>query len=151
MKCEVTVVQLCPAFWDPMDYTAHGILQARILEWVGIHFSRIFPTKRSNPGVPHCRRILYHLSHQGNPRILEWVAYSFSSTSSWPRNKTEVSCIEGGFFTNRATREPQFLVQSPFFFLFLSFFSIWINELILFIFSFLKLNLKKGKEDKKYK
>ena len=34
--------------------------------------------------------------------ILEWVAYPFSSVSSWPRNQTEVSCITGGFFTNGA-------------------------------------------------
>ena len=27
----------------------------------------IFPTQGSNPGLPHCRRILYHLSHQGSP------------------------------------------------------------------------------------
>ena len=26
----------------------------------------IFPTQGSNPGLPHCRRILYHLSHQGS-------------------------------------------------------------------------------------
>ena len=34
----------------------------------------IFPTQGSNPGFPPCRQILYHLSHQGSPRILEWVA-----------------------------------------------------------------------------
>ena len=32
----------------------------------------------------------------------EWVAYPFSSRSSWPRNRTRVSCIAGGFFTNWA-------------------------------------------------
>ena len=39
---------------------------------------RIFPTQGSNPGLPHCRLILYQLSHKGNPRILEWVVYPFS-------------------------------------------------------------------------
>ena len=34
----------------------------------------IFPTQGSNPGLQHCRWILYQLSHKGNPRILEWVA-----------------------------------------------------------------------------
>ena len=34
----------------------------------------IVPTQDSNPGLPHCRWILYQLSHKGNPRILEWVA-----------------------------------------------------------------------------
>ena len=39
---------------------------------------RIFPTQGSNPGLLHCRWILYQLSHKGSPRILEWVAYSIS-------------------------------------------------------------------------
>ena len=33
-------------------------------------------------------------------RILEWVAFPFSRRSSQPRNRTRVSCIAGGFFTN---------------------------------------------------
>ena len=36
----------------------------------------IFPTQESNPGLPHCRWILYQLSHKGSPRILEWVSQS---------------------------------------------------------------------------
>ena len=64
----------------------------------------IFPTHGSNPGLRHCRWILYQLSHKGSPRILEWVAYPFSTRSSRPRNQTRVSCIAGGFFTNRAFR-----------------------------------------------
>ena len=51
------------------------------------------------------RRILYQLSQQGSPRILERVAYPFSSRSSWPRNWTGVSYIAGRFFTSWATRE----------------------------------------------
>ena len=66
---------------------------------------RIFPTQVSNPGLPHCSRILYQLSHKESPRILEWVAYPFSIRSSQPRNWAGVSCIAGGFFTARATRE----------------------------------------------
>ena len=63
---------------DPMDYTVHGNLKARILEWVAFPLSRgIFPTQGSNPGLLHCRQILYQLSHKGSPRILEWVAYPF--------------------------------------------------------------------------
>ena len=37
----------------------------------------IFPTRGSNPGHPHCRWILYQLSHKGRPRTLEWVASPF--------------------------------------------------------------------------
>ena len=65
----------------------------------------IFPTQGSNPGLPHCRWILYQLSPKGSPRIPEWVAYPFSSRSSWPRNRIGVSCIAGGFFISWATRE----------------------------------------------
>ena len=68
-------------------------------------FQGVFPTQGSNPGLPHCRWILYQLSHKGSPRILEWVAYPFSRGSSWPRNQTGVSCITGGFSTNWAIRE----------------------------------------------
>ena len=60
----------------------------------------IFPTQGSNPGVLNCRWILYSLSYQGSPRILEWVAYPFSSRSPRHRNRTGVSCIAGGFFTS---------------------------------------------------
>ena len=58
-----------------------------------------FPTQGENPGLPHYRRILYQLSHQGSPRTLEWVAYPLSSGSSQPKNQTGVFCIAGGFFT----------------------------------------------------
>ena len=57
---EVKVAQSCPTLYDPMRYTVHGILQARILEWIAFPFSRgIFPTQGSNPGLPRCRWILY--------------------------------------------------------------------------------------------
>ena len=60
-------------------------------------------TQGSNPGLPHCWRILYRLNHQGSSRILEWVAYPFSRGSSQPRNRTRVSCIAGRFFTSWAS------------------------------------------------
>ena len=47
--------------------SVHGILQARILEWIVIPFSRgIFPTQESNPGLQHCSQILYQLSYEGS-------------------------------------------------------------------------------------
>ena len=60
----------------------------------------IFPTQGLNPDLLHCRQILYQLSHQESPGILEWVAYPFSSRSSRPRNRIRASCIAGGFFTS---------------------------------------------------
>ena len=66
----------------------------------------IFPIQGSNPGLLPCRWILYHVSHKGSPRILEWVGYPFSSGSSQPRNRTGVFCIAGDS-TNWAIREAQ--------------------------------------------
>ena len=55
---------------NPMDYTIHGIFQARILERVAFPFlQRIFPTQELNRGHLHFRRILYQLSYQGNPYV----------------------------------------------------------------------------------
>ena len=65
------------------------------------------PTQGLNPGLPHCRLILYHLSHQGSPKILKWAAYPFFRGSSQPRNRTRVSWIAGRFFTNWAMSEAQ--------------------------------------------
>ena len=74
------VVQLCPTVCDPMDYSPPdssvcGNSPGQNIG-VGFHalFQRIFPTQGSNSGLPHCRWILYCLSHQGNQRILEWAA-----------------------------------------------------------------------------
>ena len=61
---------------QPMDCSlpgssVHGILQARILEWIAIPFSRgIFLTQGSNLGLLHCWWVLYCLSHQGRPTRL---------------------------------------------------------------------------------
>ena len=80
----------------------HGLNSPGQNTGMGSHslLQRIFPTQGSKPGLLHCRRIPYQLSHKGSPRILEWVAYPFSRGSSQPRNRTGVSCIAGGFFTS---------------------------------------------------
>ena len=75
-KNEVKVTQSCPTLCNPMDHTVHGIFQARILEWVAIPFSGTFPTQGLNPGLLHCRRILYQLSHREAQmnRVYHWNA-----------------------------------------------------------------------------
>ena len=99
-------LQSCPTLCDPMDCSlpgssVHGDSPDKN---TGVSCpalpQRIFPTQGSNPGLPHCRQILYHLSHQGSPRILEWVAYPFSRGASRPRDQTMVSRTAGGFFTS---------------------------------------------------
>ena len=65
-EVKVKVTQSCLTLCDPMDYSVHEILQAR---------------------------------------ILEWVAFLFSSGSSQPRDQTQVYRIAGKFFTKWAMRE----------------------------------------------
>ena len=48
---KVKVNQLCPTFCNPLDYTVHGILQARILEWVAFPFARGSSQSRNQPRV----------------------------------------------------------------------------------------------------
>ena len=47
LSMKVKVTQSCLTLCDPMDFTVHGILQARILEWVAFPFSGDLP----NPGI----------------------------------------------------------------------------------------------------
>ena len=103
MKVKMKITQLCLTLCDPVDYASHTGQNTG----VGNHslLQGIFPTQGLDPDLLPCRQILYQLSHQGSPRILEWVAHPFPSGSSWPRNQTRVSCIAGGFFTNWAIRE----------------------------------------------
>ena len=65
MRVKVKVTQSYLTLCDPMGYTVHGILQARILEWVAYLFSRDLPIQESNWDLLHCRQILYQLSYQG--------------------------------------------------------------------------------------
>ena len=72
LPVKVEVTQSCPTLCDPMDcslpvFSVHGILQARILEWVAISFSRGSSQPRDGSQVSCiCRQVLYHLSHQGS-------------------------------------------------------------------------------------
>ena len=95
-------VQLFGTLWTIACYAPLSRGFSRQEYWSGLHtlLQGIFPTQGSNPGFPHCRWILYHLSHQGSPRIPEWVVYPFSRGNSWPRNQIRVSCIAGRFLTS---------------------------------------------------
>ena len=66
-KMKVKVTQSCLTLCDPMDYSPWnspgqntGVGSLSLLQG-------IFPTQGSNPGLPHCRWILYQLSHKGSP------------------------------------------------------------------------------------
>ena len=88
---------LCHSPWNSLGQKS-GVGNLSLLQLV-------FSTQGSNPGLSHCRRTLYQLSHKRRPRTLKWVAYPFSRGSSWPRNWIGVSCTAGGFLTNWAIRE----------------------------------------------
>ena len=74
--CCCLAAELCLTLCDPMDSnlsgsSVHEIFQERILEWVAISFSRgSFPTQGLNPGLLHCRQILYRLSYKGSPYMI---------------------------------------------------------------------------------
>ena len=74
---------------SPPGSSVHGTFQPRILERLPFPSPGIFPTQGSNPGLLHCRQILYHQSHQGSPRdrILSlsqnWPMLSQNPASWW--------------------------------------------------------------------
>ena len=60
---------------------------------VGCHFflQRIFLTQGSNPGLPHCRQTLYHLSHKGSSSSIPGLGRSSGEGNSYP---LQCSCLE---------------------------------------------------------
>jgi len=71
----------------------------------------IFLTQGSNLGLPHCRRILYQLSHKGSPRILEQVAYPFSSRSSDPGVEPGSPALQAGSLPAELTLQDLFITE----------------------------------------
>ena len=48
--------------------SVRGTFQALVLEWIAISFSRgIFLTQELNPGLLHCRQMIYQVSYEGSP------------------------------------------------------------------------------------
>ena len=91
--------------WAFHGNRSHGIFQARTLEQVAFPFFRgIFPTQGLNPGLPLQVDSL-PAEPQGKPNNTGVGSLSLLQGIFWPRNRTEVSCIAGGFFTNWAIRE----------------------------------------------
>ena len=87
MKVKVKVTQLCLTLQDPMDCPWYSLAQNTGVNSLSF-LQEILPTQESNSGCPHCRWFVYQLSYQGSLRILEWVAYPFSSGSSRPNIET---------------------------------------------------------------
>ena len=111
LKVKVKATQLCLTLCDPVDYTVHGIFQARILERVAFPFSRGSSQPRDRTQVS---LIVDGFFTSWATREAQgyWSGkpIPFSSGSSLPRNQTGVSYIAGGFFTNWAIREAQYYI-----------------------------------------
>ena len=70
-KVKVKVTQLGATLCDLMDYTVHGILQARILEWVAIPYSRRSSQPRDRTQVSHIAGGFFTSSATGKPQMWE--------------------------------------------------------------------------------
>ena len=110
------VAQSCPILCDPMvcsppGYSVHGDspTQSNPLEWVAMPSSRVSRYQGSNPGLPHCRWILCHLSHQGSPRILEWVAYPFLQ-GIFPTQESKQRLLHCWQILYQLPGKPQYLI-----------------------------------------
>ena len=85
------VTQSCPTLCDPMDCippgsSVHGDSLGKNTEVV-CHalLQGIFPTQKPNPGLPHCRWILYQLSHQGSPPSIRVFPNESVLCIRWPK------------------------------------------------------------------
>ena len=108
------VVKSCPTLrpqglpWDsPGKNTGvgcHALLQG------------IFPTQGSNPGLPHCRWILYHLSHQGSSNRAKGLVNPNKNHSSLKKNKSELTIqkvIQMGFPSGSDSKESAYNAGDP--------------------------------------
>ena len=109
-ESEVKVAQLCPTLCDPMDYSIHGILQARILEWVDFPFSRDSSQPQDRTQISHTAGNSLAAEPQGKPKntgvgSLSLLQRIFPPPSNW----TMFSCIAARFFTSGAIREAPYM------------------------------------------
>ena len=107
------VAQLCPTLCDPIDCI-------RLLHpWdfpgksagVDCHFllQGIFPTQESNPGLPHCRQMLYRLSHQGSPH--NFYVYVNKWTRYCPKEKRQEKVESGNVRERNITEGEKQLIR----------------------------------------
>ena len=78
--------QSCPTLQDPMDYTVHGILQARILQWVASPFSRDLPNPGIEPRSPALQADSLPGEPQGKPLLPKVSSNSAADFSPKPES-----------------------------------------------------------------
>ena len=127
---KVKVAQSCPTLCDPMDYTVHEILQARILEWVAVPFSRGSSQPGIEPRPPALQADFLPAEQQGKPtslyftskEIFDLVTFLFKLPKWYPGFKTFSDQILGCPFilvifpgiSQRAPHIPALLGHMPF-------------------------------------
>ena len=87
---KLKVVQPCPALYNRMDYTVHGILQARILEWVAFPFSRLSFQSRDQTQVSHTASVFFtiwttNISYES----VDWIKRVALSNAGGPDQSLE--------------------------------------------------------------
>ena len=97
---KVKVAQSCLTLCDPMYFTVHGILQARILVWVDFPFSRDLPNPGIEPRSPALQADSLPAEPPEKPKNTGVGRLSLLQGSSQPRDGIQVSRIAGGFFTS---------------------------------------------------
>ena len=106
MVVKVKVAQVCLTLCDPMDCSPWNSLGQNTGVSSLSLLQGIFPTQGSNPGLLHCGQILFQLSHKGSPRILEWVAYPFSSILPNPGTEPGSSALQADSLSTELSKKP---------------------------------------------
>ena len=112
----VQFAQACLTLCDPKDYSppnssVHEILQAGIVEWVAIPFSRGSSQCKGQTHVSLIAGGFFTIWATGKSKNTGVGSLSFAMGSSQPRNRTGVSCIASRFFTAETPRKPDVLLM----------------------------------------
>ena len=120
MKSESESHSVVSDFCDPMNYTAHVILQARTLEWVAFPFSGGSSQPRNQSQVS---RIAGRFFTSWATREAQeyWSGWPIPSPADlpWLRNQTGVSCIAGSLFTIWAMREALDIIRTYIYYIYI--------------------------------
>ena len=93
-------LQSCPTLFSPMGYTVHGMLQARILQWVAFPFSRGSSQPRDLTQVSALQADSLPAEPQGKPQNTGVGSLSFLQQIFPTQESNGVSGIAGRFFTS---------------------------------------------------
>ena len=94
----VKVTQSCLTLCNPIDYTVHGILQARLMEWVAFPTCRGSSQPRDQTQVSHIAGRFFTSWVIGQVQEY-WSGQPIPSPEDFPRNQTGDFCIAGRFFS----------------------------------------------------